>query len=189
MPRGIGFQPMIQTNQRDGITSPISFGTKPFGSWPWRTALDAPNTGSNGSEAAPLLHPQSQIPNPFFLSPFSFSAFPPSLHLPPLAFSLQPSAFQLFPPFRLNHCYPDVMKLEIEIPESAFSSLRKSPDVFAQELRRAACAKWYELGKLSQAKAAEIAGLSRSAFLEVLKSLEVPAIQTSPSELEAEIAL
>ena len=81
------------------------------------------------------------------------------------------------------------MKLEIEIPESAFSSIRKSPDVFAQELRLAACAKWYELGKLSQAKAAEFAGLSRSAFLEVLKSLEVPAIQTSPSELEAEIAL
>ena len=79
------------------------------------------------------------------------------------------------------------MKLEIEIPEGAFSSMRKTPDAFAQELRLAACAKWYELGKLSQAKAAEIAGLSRSAFLDVLKSMQVPAIQTSSAELEGEI--
>lgn len=80
------------------------------------------------------------------------------------------------------------MKLEIEMPESAFSSRRTSAAVFARELRFAACAKWYELGQISQAKAAEMAGLSRSAFLEVLKSLQVPAIQSTPSDLENEIA-
>ena len=35
-------------------------------------------------------------------------------------------------------------------------------------MRVAAAVKWYELGKVSQGKAAEIAGLSRSAFITAL---------------------
>lgn len=78
------------------------------------------------------------------------------------------------------------MKITLDVPDAAFSSLRKAPADFAEELTLAACAKWYELGRLSQARAAEICGLSRAAFLDALRALEVPAVQTSPEDLERE---
>ena len=81
------------------------------------------------------------------------------------------------------------MKITLDLPESAFSSLRRDPGEFVAELRMAACVKWYELGRISQAKAAEIAGISRAAFLEALHSYHVPAIQLDPDGLEIELAL
>jgi predicted HTH domain antitoxin len=81
------------------------------------------------------------------------------------------------------------MKITLEVPESAFSSLRQSPARFATELTLAAAVKWYELGRVSQAKAAEIAGLSRAAFIDALREYRVPAIQIDPSGLEQELAL
>ena len=81
------------------------------------------------------------------------------------------------------------MKLEIDLPESAFSSLREGPDRFVAELRLAACVKWYELGRLSQAKAAEIARLSRAEFIDALRDYGVPAIQVDPAGLGQEFAL
>ena len=81
------------------------------------------------------------------------------------------------------------MKIVLDLPEAAFSSLRQGPNEFAAELRLAACVKWYELGKISQAKAAEIAGISRAAFLDALHDYQVPAIQLDPDGLEAELAL
>jgi len=55
--------------------------------------------------------------------------------------------------------------ITIDLPETAFAALRKAPDEFARDMRIAAAVKWYELGELSQGKAAEIAGLSRAALL------------------------
>jgi len=81
------------------------------------------------------------------------------------------------------------MKITLDLPEHAFSSLRQGPVEFASELRLAACAKWYELGKISQAKGAEISGLSRAAFIDALRTYRVAAVQTSASDLEAELAL
>ena len=50
--------------------------------------------------------------------------------------------------------------VSIELPDAVFAALRKAPEEFAQELRLAAAVKWYELGELSQGKAAEVAGLA-----------------------------
>ena len=61
--------------------------------------------------------------------------------------------------------------LSIEVPESVFSALHADPQAFAREMRIAAAIKWYELGKISQDKAAEIAGLSRAAFISRLSGL------------------
>ena len=41
-------------------------------------------------------------------------------------------------------------KVEVELPETAFSALRKAPHEFVQEMRVAAAVKWYELGEISQ---------------------------------------
>ena len=44
------------------------------------------------------------------------------------------------------------------MPESALAALRKDPGEFASKMLIAAAVKWYELGIVSQEKAAEIAG-------------------------------
>jgi predicted HTH domain antitoxin len=75
----------------------------------------------------------------------------------------------------------------IELPESVFSSLRKSPDEFMLEMKYAAVVKWYELGEISQDKAAEIAGLSRYEFLLLLGRYKVSAIQYTPEILAEEL--
>lgn len=75
----------------------------------------------------------------------------------------------------------------IELPESAFSALRKPPAEFVEEMKYAAVVKWYEAGIISQDKAAEIAGLSRYAFLNLLTRYEVSTIQYTPDLLEEEL--
>lgn len=80
-----------------------------------------------------------------------------------------------------------VKTYSIELPESAFSALRKSPAEFIQEMKYAAVVKWYEAEMISQDKAAEIAGLSRYAFLALLARYDVSAIQYTTDLLEEEL--
>ena len=54
-------------------------------------------------------------------------------------------------------------------------------------LRVTAAVKWYEMQLISQAKAAEIAGLSRHDFLLALSRFNVSPFQTTPEELRKEI--
>lgn len=53
------------------------------------------------------------------------------------------------------------VRVELELPEDAFSALRATPEQFVRELRLAAAVKWYETERLSQSKAAEVAGSER----------------------------
>ncbi len=77
-------------------------------------------------------------------------------------------------------------QITLDVPESAFSALRQSKAEFAAELRLAAAVKWYELGKLSQEKAAELAGVGRVAFIEALERFQVSPFQVEPDELARE---
>ncbi len=77
--------------------------------------------------------------------------------------------------------------IPIQLPTTVFSALRKTPDEFVQEMRIAAAIKWYELGEISQGKAAEIAGLTRSEFINALSRYCVDFMQYSESELVAEM--
>jgi len=83
-----------------------------------------------------------------------------------------------------------MIQLTIEMPESALSSLRQDPDNFIRELRLAAAVKWYEMQRISQGRAAEIAGISRSEFIDALGQFGVSPFQYSADELieEAERA-
>ena len=73
--------------------------------------------------------------------------------------------------------------MTIDMPEGALASLRKDPEAFAQELRLAAAVKWYELGELSQGRAAEIAGMSRQEFMAALGRYRVSPFQYTPEEI------
>ena len=70
-----------------------------------------------------------------------------------------------------------MVTVTFELPEDVFSSVRKDPDSFAEELRLAAAVKWDEMGLVSQSRAAEISGLSRSQFIATLGRFEVSAFQ------------
>jgi predicted HTH domain antitoxin len=75
----------------------------------------------------------------------------------------------------------------VEVPDDAFSALRRSPKEFASEMRVAAAIQWYHQGLISQGKAAEIAGLSRADFLEALFRAKIPACQVTVEELKEEL--
>ena len=76
-----------------------------------------------------------------------------------------------------------MVRMTIEMPESSLSALRKDPQQFASEMRLAAAVKWYEMRMVSQGRAAEIAGLSRAAFLDALARFGVSPFQYSADEV------
>lgn len=65
----------------------------------------------------------------------------------------------------------------IELPDGALAALRKPPELFVREMRVAAAVKWYEMGELSQERAAEIAGLSPGDFARALSRFEISPIR------------
>ena len=65
----------------------------------------------------------------------------------------------------------NTVQVTMELPRAVLSALRKEPASFVADMRIAAAVKWYELEMVSQAKAAEIAGLSRAEFVRALERI------------------
>ena len=80
-----------------------------------------------------------------------------------------------------------MVTVTFELPEDVLSSVRKDPERFTQELRLAAAVKWYEMGLVSQSRAAEISGLSRSEFISALGRFEVSVFQYNIDEIAEEV--
>ncbi len=81
----------------------------------------------------------------------------------------------------------ETVHVAIELPQSVFSALRQDPTHFVAEMRLAAAVKWYEMRRLSQAKAAEVAGLSRTEFLLALAQFGVTPFQYDANEIVSEV--
>ena len=74
--------------------------------------------------------------------------------------------------------------ITIECPANILNALQETPDEFAREARILLAAKLYEIGRLSSGRAAELAGLSRVAFFDVLKSYKVSVANLTRKELK-----
>lgn len=85
-------------------------------------------------------------------------------------------------PFNQNRVKA-MTQLTITIPDETFSALHKDQKEFTRDLRIAAAVKWYELEQISQARAAEIAGLSRGEFIDALTQYQVSPFQYSAEEV------
>jgi predicted HTH domain antitoxin len=73
--------------------------------------------------------------------------------------------------------------VEIELPDELAAALQRDAAELGGELRLTAAVKWYELGRLSQGKAAEAAGLSRAAFISELARFGVSPFQETAEEV------
>jgi predicted HTH domain antitoxin len=80
-----------------------------------------------------------------------------------------------------------VKTISIEIPDSLTHLEWGSDEAFASELRLAGAIQWYSQGVISQARAAEIAGLDRTSFLLALGRAKVDAFQITDEELKEEV--
>jgi predicted HTH domain antitoxin len=92
----------------------------------------------------------------------------------------------------IPECYENWFKKPVKVILLAMDSLHQKLEPtqsleLTEEMRVAAAAKWYELGKISQEKAAEIAGLNREEFMLTLSRLQVSPFQYTVQEIEEEL--
>ncbi len=75
-------------------------------------------------------------------------------------------------------------QIVIDIPEKVLLAEKTDESAFARELRVLAAVKLYELGRLSSGRAAELAGMSRVAFLTTLGQYRVFPLEPELLDLE-----
>ncbi len=78
--------------------------------------------------------------------------------------------------------------ISIDLPETTFAVLGKTQTELGREILVAAVVKWFELGTISQGKASEILGISRSEFLDILTKYRVSSWQYTEEELDEELS-
>lgn len=76
----------------------------------------------------------------------------------------------------------------VTIPDELFSTVRRTPDEVADEMRLALAIRWYARGLISQGAGASLAGLSRTAFLDALSAAGVSPFQETLEEIRESVS-
>jgi len=80
-----------------------------------------------------------------------------------------------------------MIEITMKLDEEVFSALRRSPNEFAGDMRLAAAIHWYKRGRVSQEKAAKVAGLDRTDFLLALAREGADAFVVDSADLDSEL--
>ena len=74
--------------------------------------------------------------------------------------------------------------MTVEVPEESLEVLGADAAKFSREMLVAAALRWFEEGRLSQGQAAEMLGLTRGEFFDLLYEHKVSPIQMSVEDLK-----
>ena len=77
--------------------------------------------------------------------------------------------------------------INIPCAEEILISLKEDAAAFAKDLTMTAAVKFYEMGRLSSGRAAELAGIPRVVFLHRLADYGVSVLDQSREELEEDL--
>ena len=77
--------------------------------------------------------------------------------------------------------------ITVQCPDEVLISLKEDAETFGRDLALAAAMKFYELGRLSSGRAAELAGIPRVEFLSRAGEFRVPAWDLTEKELREDI--
>ncbi|MCB1189769.1 MAG: UPF0175 family protein [Leptospiraceae bacterium] len=77
--------------------------------------------------------------------------------------------------------------IQLQLPESIFSTLHKGKDEIATLLKLCTAVKLYELQQLSQERAAELADMTRTEFLLALRDFKISPYQYSFDDAKQEV--
>ena len=80
-------------------------------------------------------------------------------------------------------------RLQIALPDTILSTLRQTPQQMEHELPLAAAIHWYQQGRISMERAAEVASLSRPEFLAEIARRKVDVFVVDIPDLRQEIAM
>jgi predicted HTH domain antitoxin len=82
-----------------------------------------------------------------------------------------------------------MISITLEFPDDLLSGMKLSPAEFGRELRLAAAAHWYGQGRISEERAAQVAGLSRGLFLAALARMKSDTFLVDFEDLKREVDL
>lgn len=80
-----------------------------------------------------------------------------------------------------------MQQVVLEVPDEAHESLGEAPETFGRHIYEAAVVKWFDEGRISQGKAAELLGICRGELFDLLWQHKVSPIQITPEELAEEL--
>ncbi|HEX7618492.1 MAG TPA: UPF0175 family protein [Verrucomicrobiae bacterium] len=78
-------------------------------------------------------------------------------------------------------------QVTVEVPEYAAEMFGGDDARFSREMFEAAVVQWYDEGRISSGKGAEMLGLSRAEFLDLLFRHKVSPFQYTPEKLAEEL--
>lgn len=80
-----------------------------------------------------------------------------------------------------------VLKVEIELPQNLLAVLGISESEFSRQAKEWVLLGLFQGGKISSGKAAEVLGLSKVQFLDLLNQRNLPYLDTDLKDLEREV--